>query len=101
MPNSERYSAEQRRAAGLEVARKIYPEKALGWRASLVIDWDNQPARYWQENFSISLQLDLTRALELLGRAVKFTACDKGCNCDCEGGRLTREIRDFLSQRAK
>jgi hypothetical protein len=57
---------EERRKAGLAVAFRMYPNKPDGYRSSLVIDWDNQPGRYFAENAAIDIQVQLTRATGLL-----------------------------------
>ena len=63
---SDAVDAEERRKAALAVAFRIYPNKPDGYRASLVIDWDNQPGRYFVENAAIDIQVQLSRAAGLL-----------------------------------
>lgn len=62
----EGVDGEERRKAGQAVALRLYPGKPEGYRASLVIDWDNQPGRYFVENAAIDIQVQLTRAAGLL-----------------------------------
>jgi hypothetical protein len=95
MPNSERYSAEQRKVALDKVARLIFPRN----RMHTVAIWSEGELKTEIE-VAISLQLDLTRALEYLqGFVEQYDAMDAGKSI-CKVG-VTQELRDFLSQRAR